>query len=282
MIDDEADEHRLMEIVCRRYGLPLSIEHHTSAEDGWAALLVAKSGGRMPDLVILDLDMPLITGVEILQRIRADAALRTLTVVVITGSLDAADRDACRAADHFYYKPRNLDGWVGIVLLLRRMAEERGGEAAQPPPPPAVATAHLLHVDDDRDDRDLFARAFARSGLAGTLHQVASIAEALLFLNRLGPHQQAPPPSLMVLDLGLPGVDGRELLRTIRANPRFRQLPVIVLTGSQRYDDIERCRDLEVEDYVVKPESGQELQEFIASLRRWLAPAAPASSAPKP
>jgi chemotaxis family two-component system response regulator Rcp1 len=270
MIDDEADEHRLMQIICQRYDLQVGIEHHTDAEGGWAALLAAKTRGQLPDLVILDLDMPRLTGVEILKRIRADDILRPLTVAVITGSLAPEDRAACAAADHFYYKPRNLDGWVNIVLLLRRMADERDPGRAPVAAIQAAPPAHLLHIDDDPDDRELFARAFAQGGTPGSLHQVASVAEALLFLNRLGPHQQAPRPSLIVLDLGLPGVDGRGFLQALRANTRFRQIPVIVLTGSQRYDDIERCRDLQVEDYVIKPATSQELQEFLVSLRRWL------------
>jgi chemotaxis family two-component system response regulator Rcp1 len=280
MIDDEADEHRLMQIICQRYDLQVGIEHHTDAEDGWAALLAAKAGGQLPDLVILDLDMPRLTGIEILKRIRADDDLRPLTVAVITGSLAPEDRAACAAADHFYYKPRNLDGWVNIVLLLRRMADERDpGRAPLAAIQAAPRPAHLLHIDDDRDDRELFARAFDQGRTPGSLHQVASVAEALLFLNRLGPHQQAPRPDLIVLDLGLPGVDGRGFLQALRANTRFRQIPVIVLTGSQRYDDIERCRDLQVEDYVIKPATSQELHEFMLSLRRWLTAADGAISA---
>lgn len=76
---------------------------------------------------------------------------------------------------------------------------------------------HILHIDDDEDDRTLFARAFARSGLSGVLKGVASAEEALVVLNRTGPLAQLARPRLIILDLGLPQLDGRDLLALLRS-----------------------------------------------------------------
>jgi CheY-like chemotaxis protein len=128
----------------------------------------------------------------------------------------------------------------------------------------------ILHIDDDEDDRIMFARAFARSGLAGVLHSVPSVSEALLFLNRLGSYIAAKQPRLIVLDLSIPGLDGREFLEVIKSNVLFKSISVVVLTGSENYNDVQRCRELGVDDYVVKPRTNQELIEMIASFGRWL------------
>jgi CheY-like chemotaxis protein len=129
---------------------------------------------------------------------------------------------------------------------------------------------HILHVDDEDNDRELFAYAFKKSGLGGVLHSVANAAEALLFLNRLGRFANAERPRLIIIDLSLPRLDGREFLGVVRTNPQFRTIAVVVLTGSESYADMQRCRELGVDDYVVKPRTQQELIELIASFQRWL------------
>jgi two-component system response regulator len=129
---------------------------------------------------------------------------------------------------------------------------------------------HILHVDDDANDRDLFAYAFRKSGLGGVLHSVASAADALLFLNRLGRFSNAERPRLIIIDLSLPRLDGRQFLEVVRTNLQFKSIAVIVLTGSESFADMQRCRELGVDDYVVKPHTQQELVELIASFQHWL------------
>jgi CheY-like chemotaxis protein len=140
---------------------------------------------------------------------------------------------------------------------------------------------HILHVDDSEDDRELFAYAFAKSGLRGVLHHVENAADAVLFLNRLGPFTAAVKPSLIIVDLSLPRVDGRQFLEMVRSNLQFKVIPVIVLTGSESYADMQRCRDLQVDDYVVKPKTAQGLIELIISFQRWLSGAPSSSPSPR-
>jgi CheY-like chemotaxis protein len=129
---------------------------------------------------------------------------------------------------------------------------------------------HILHIDDDPDDRALFSRAHRQSGLLGVLHNVASTAQALLYLNRLPPYRTAPRPRLIVLDLGMPGLGGREFLELLRSHSRFRTIPVVVLTGSQAYADMLRCDELGIEDYVVKPTRFEDLVAVVATFDQWL------------
>lgn len=129
---------------------------------------------------------------------------------------------------------------------------------------------HLLHIDDSEDDRIIFARAFSKSGLPGVLHSVGGASDALMYLNRLGPYANATRPRLIILDLSLPRLDGREFLEVLRKNHSFRTISVIVLTGSENFRDMQKCRELGIDDYIVKPKTNQELIELIASFGHWL------------
>jgi two-component system, chemotaxis family, response regulator Rcp1 len=134
---------------------------------------------------------------------------------------------------------------------------------------------HILHVDDSNEDRKLFSHAFTKSGLAGYLHSVGSTEDAMFFLRRTGTFEDAPRPRLIVLDLSFPNFDGIGLLELLRQHAEFKTIPVVILSGSDSHANRQRCRELGVEDYVLKPKSQQELAELIASLSRWLIDASP-------
>jgi two-component system, chemotaxis family, response regulator Rcp1 len=129
---------------------------------------------------------------------------------------------------------------------------------------------HILHVDDSEDDRRLFEWAFNRSGIKGVLHSVSGAADAMHYLNQSGKSSNSPRPKLIVLDLSLPQFDGLELLELIRDHPSFKVIPVVILSGSDSHASMQRCRELGVDDYIVKPKTPQELAELIASLSHWL------------
>jgi two-component system, chemotaxis family, response regulator Rcp1 len=142
----------------------------------------------------------------------------------------------------------------------------------------------FLHVDDSDDDRALFARAFAASGMRAALHSLADVAQLLLYLNQLGPFIRASRPRLIVLDLAMPHCDGHAILDLLKHNARFRSIPVVVLTGRQGYDTAERCRLQQADEYFIKPATQLELVELIRSFDRWLVgsstnlPATPSST----
>jgi CheY-like chemotaxis protein len=134
---------------------------------------------------------------------------------------------------------------------------------------------HILHVDDSEDDRNLFEWAFIKSGLRGILHSVSGAADAMHFLNHAGKTPGTARPRAIVLDLILPRFDGLELLELLREHSNFRTIPVIILSGSDSHANMQRCRELGVEDYIVKPKTQQELVELIASLSHLLVGSSP-------
>lgn len=99
------------------------------ARDGAEALDLLRGAGDLPDLVLLDLNMPRMSGHELLRAVKADAALRGIPVVVLSTSGEAADRAACRDADEHLRKPGSLDGLVALLRELDRRWLRLGGSA---------------------------------------------------------------------------------------------------------------------------------------------------------
>src|SRR5256885_16716444 len=91
---------------------------------------------------------------------------------------------------------------------------------------------NILLVEDDPSDVELTRRALQRAKLQNRVWMVGDGVEALAFLRREGPHRGAPRPDLVLLDLKLPNLDGRDVLMRIREEPRWQRLPVVVFTAS--------------------------------------------------
>ena len=114
----------------------------------------------------------------------------------------------------------------------------------------------ILLVEDNPDDVLLTLRAFERSHVASEILVVGDGEEALDFLFATGPHAQRDAtriPEVVLLDLKLPKVDGLEVLRRLRADPRTRRLPVVILTSSNEQQDLVATYDLGANSFVRKP-----------------------------
>jgi len=122
---------------------------------------------------------------------------------------------------------------------------------------PADANSReILLVEDNPDDIELTRIAFAEAKIANQLTVVQDGAEALDYLFARGAHAGRDPqdlPSIVLLDLNLPKVDGREVLQAIRDNPATRSLPVVVMTTSAEPFDVEASYALGVNSYIQKP-----------------------------
>lgn len=127
----------------------------------------------------------------------------------------------------------------------------------------------ILLVEDNPDDVDLTLRAFAKSNIANEVVVARDGVEALDYLFATGPHAgraSAPLPQLVLLDLKLPRIDGLEVLERVRANPRTRLLPVVILTSSTEERDLEKGYTLGANSYIRKPVAFQELVEAVRHL----------------
>ena len=126
----------------------------------------------------------------------------------------------------------------------------------------------ILLVEDNPDDVELTRIAFAEAKIANTLVVVGDGAEALEFLFARGAHAHRDPddlPSIVLLDLNLPKIDGREVLQAIRADERTRSLPVVVLTTSTEPFDVEASYALGVNSYIRKP---VDFEQFVWAVKQ--------------
>jgi CheY-like chemotaxis protein len=132
----------------------------------------------------------------------------------------------------------------------------------------------ILMADDDADDRQMTLEAFGESRLANDLRFVEDGAELMDYLfhrNRYVDPQNAPRPGLILLDLNMPKMDGREALQAIKSDPELKTIRVVVMTTSKADEDILRTYDLGAESYVTKPVTFQALVDVIATMGRyWL------------
>lgn len=130
----------------------------------------------------------------------------------------------------------------------------------------------ILLAEDDDDDYFLTRQAFEEAHIANTLRRVCDGEELLDYLTRQGEfraHEDAPSPALILLDLNMPRMDGREALRIIKSRPGLRHVPVVVLTTSKAEEDIIRSYQLGVNSFISKPVTFQGLVEAIKVLGRY-------------
>lgn len=114
----------------------------------------------------------------------------------------------------------------------------------------------ILLVEDDLIDIEMTGRVFAKRGLKNVLTVVRNGEQALDYLYHRGPFEDFaafPRPEIILLDLNLPRIEGTEVLRQIKQDAHLRSIPVIMMTTSQREEDIVRSYDLGVNTYIQKP-----------------------------
>jgi CheY-like chemotaxis protein len=111
----------------------------------------------------------------------------------------------------------------------------------------------VLLVEDDEGDVLMTREALDEGKIINRLHVAGDGVEALAFLRREGKHAEAARPDLILLDLNLPRVDGRQVLQEIKADQELRRIPVVVLTTSEAEEDVLRSYDLYANAYVSKP-----------------------------
>ena len=122
----------------------------------------------------------------------------------------------------------------------------------------------ILLVEDNPGDVRLTVEGLKESKVRNNLHVARDGVEAMEFLRREGPHTGAVRPDLILLDLNLPRMDGREVLLEIKSDAKLKTIPVVVLTTSRAEHDVLRSYELQANCYITKP---VDLEQFITVVK---------------
>lgn len=130
----------------------------------------------------------------------------------------------------------------------------------------------LVMADDDEDDCLLVNEALKLVCIGCTFRCVRDGAEMMDYLNRTGCYKDpefSPVPDIILLDLNMPKMSGREVLRRLKSDPRFRAIPVIILTTSRELEDVRVCYALGANSYITKQPSFDELVSAMRTLAEY-------------
>jgi PAS domain S-box-containing protein len=266
VVDDNATNRMLV----TRYlsARAVACDEASGGTDALELLREAAAAGRAYQLVLLDGQMPVMSGAELAARIRADPALRDCRIVMLTS---AAERSGGPDVDRCITKPvrrgQLLDA-VGEVLAAPG-ARDRAPSAVPDAPGPAFS-GRVLVAEDNEVNQLVISTLLERRGLAVDVEPDGAQALAAL----------APEHVAVFMDCQMPEVDGYEATRRIRAAEAVEgrhRVPIIAMTANALEGDRERCLRAGMDDYMAKPLSASDLD---AVLERWLRRAPAADGAP--
>jgi len=127
----------------------------------------------------------------------------------------------------------------------------------------SVNTVDIMLVEDNPGDVRLVIETLKETGFPHRVHVAGNGIEALSMLRGSDATRRATRPGLILLDLNMPGMDGRQLLAELKSDPDLRRIPVVVFTSSRAAADVKRCHDLHANAYVCKPLDLDRMQELL-------------------
>ena len=130
-------------------------------------------------------------------------------------------------------------------------------------------TAQVLLVEDNRGDAVLTRRAFKRANLASDIVVAETGEKGLSILRREGEHAEAARPDLILLDLNLPHMHGQDFLQTVKADPAFKRIPVIVLSSSSADMDVTASYDHHANGYITKPLDAETYDDIVSRIEQY-------------
>ena len=124
----------------------------------------------------------------------------------------------------------------------------------------------ILLVEDNPGDVALTRKALERSKISNNLNVARDGDEAIAYLRRSSGFEETTTPQLILLDLNLPGIDGRDVLDQIKADPVLRRVPVVVMTSSAAEEDVVRSYESYANCYITKPVTMESFQAVVAAI----------------
>ncbi|MFY9457443.1 MAG: response regulator [Candidatus Spechtbacterales bacterium] len=203
-----------------------------SAEDGEAGIQKAKE--EKPDLILLDIIMPKMSGIEVLEIMRADKTLSAIPVIIISNSGQQVEIKRAKALGaRDYLVKAEFDPQEVIEKVRALFGSSKNSDDG----------STVLVVEDDQFLRDLIVKKLEEEGLKTS--QAIDGEEGLRLIRE-------NKPDIVLLDLILPGIDGFEVLKQAKADPAVSEIPIVILSNLGQRDDIDRGIELGAKDYLIK------------------------------
>lgn len=130
--------------------------------------------------------------------------------------------------------------------------------------------SNILIVEDNEDDYEATLRSLKRNHFMNPVSWCRDGGDAIDFLNKRGRHagsELLEKPSLILLDLNMPGMDGRRALQIIKTDEELKRIPVVVLTTSKDMADIDKCYEIGASTYIQKPVEFERLVEAVSTMK---------------
>ena len=131
---------------------------------------------------------------------------------------------------------------------------------------------HLLLVEDNQDDYEATLRSLKKNHFLNPVHWCKNGKDALDYIYKRGSYSNDPEvytPDLILLDLNMPGIDGRQVLRELKQDPQKCSIPIVVLTTSKDSKDIEQCYKIGASTYIQKPVDFEGLTQAIRTMKNY-------------
>lgn len=257
VIEDNPTNMELMIYVLAAYGYETA-----TAMDGEAGCEAAMS--ETPSLVICDIHLPGIDGYGVLARFKSHPRLREVPIIAVTALAMVGDRDRILASgfDGYISKPiepeqfvAQVQGFLGHQVSLP--VSVPAAPAAAPSPASGPSTHTVLAVDNTPANLQYLEAALLGSGLA--LVTAPGVLEALRKLDEI-------VPDLILTDVHMPGLDGFDLIRELRRDPRLREVPFVFLSASYETDSEQRAAALGAASFLHRPIEPEELIRQIRAV----------------
>ncbi len=134
---------------------------------------------------------------------------------------------------------------------------------------PTAKLAEILLVEDNEGDIEMTREAFEDAHLRNNLHVAEDGETALDFLFKRGAFEDAPTPDVILLDLNLPRINGRDVLQAIKSDKALRLIPTIVLTSSESDRDVHEIYELQANCYIVKPVDAMKFMKVVQQIENF-------------
>lgn len=260
IIDDDADQvHMLSDRLEYEGMVPMT------ALDGIQGLATAKN--RLPDIILLDIMMPKMNGMDVLKKLKKNKKTKNIPVVMLTAKSTISDMQKCLELGAVSYESKPYSADI-LLNKIRAICQKNKGEDPVPHvKPPVVSEApeakkerkdsshrlRILVVDDNMDAVEMLYDRFEMEGFQVDVAYNGE--EAMVKIKNM--------PDIIILDIMMPGMDGYEVLTRLKQDQETAAITVIVSSAKSSPEDIEKAIGLGAAAYVTKPYKISQLLETI-------------------